>query len=79
MDHEKIFLFCVSIATGVLVLMTVLGLSGSLGDVDWVNRYPGVKDMVSEMRDECEAQEGVLTCTWNEKERDFVVDTETRD
>jgi hypothetical protein len=62
----------VGIFLGVLITFGLLALFGTLGNDNFMNEHSGIRDLVSEMREECESQEGVVSCGWNEKELDFV-------
>lgn len=62
----------VGIFLGALIAFGLLALFGTLDNDNFVNGHSGIRTLVSEMREECESQEGVVSCEWDEKELDFV-------
>lgn len=64
MDDRAVGGFIIGLGVGALIFTLILATAGTLGNDAWVNRYDGIKDVVSEMRNECEAQEGVIDCEW---------------
>lgn len=70
-DDAEIFVLF-GILFGAFIVVALMWHSGVTGHHDFMSKYDGLEHLVSEMQDECDAQEGVTSCVWDEKELDFV-------